>query len=185
MWRHILISKSFSETAQNQFWAPINFDNHICEHFLSVFWLLLNVWSTTLGVQRSFWVSREALSSSKISLRIPGDHILIIVGRYNWYKLPQSAKKFEKVKKSRFLGHFLNPDYPQKSACMAFISANMSSRALYWTWNRSQTTLLNVETHFDTQIVVRDPIEVILVRKTSENLSNRDFFGKSTEMMAR
>ena len=39
-----------------------------------------------------------------------------------------------------------------------------------------------METHFDTQIVVRDLTEGILVPKTSENLSNRDFLGKSTEM---
>ncbi len=28
--------------------------------------------------------------------------------------MPQVAKKFEKVKKSRFFGQFLNPDAPQK-----------------------------------------------------------------------
>ena len=106
----------------------------------------------------------------------------MIVGQYNWYKRPQSAKKFGKVKKSRFLEYFLKPDYPQKSACMAFISENMSSRALHWAWDCSQTTLLDVETHFDTQIVFRDHKEVILVAKSSENLSNADFLGKSTEM---
>ena len=107
----------------------------------------------------------------------------MIVGQKNWYKPPQCAKKFGKVKKSRFLEHFLNPDYLQKSACMAFISAISPFRALYWTWNRSQTTFLDVETYFDTQIVVRDHIKVILVPKSSENLSNRDFLGKATEMM--
>ena len=43
-------------------------------------------------------------------------------------------------------------------------------------------TLLDVETHFDTQIILRDPIEVILVSKTSETVSNRDIGGKATEM---
>ena len=42
-----------------------------------------------------------------------------------------------------------------------------------------------METHFDTQIFVRDRIEVILVPKTSENLSNQDLLGKSTEMYKR
>ena len=39
-----------------------------------------------------------------------------------------------------------------------------------------------MERHFDTQIVVRNPIESILVPKTSENPSNRDLADKSTEM---
>ena len=47
--------------------------------------------------------------------------------------------------------------------------------------NRFQTTLLNVETHFDTQIVFRDPTEAVLVPKTAENLSNQEMGGKSTE----
>ena len=35
MWRHILIPKSFSETAQNHFWAPINFN----DVYVVIFWV--------------------------------------------------------------------------------------------------------------------------------------------------
>ena len=74
----------------------------ICHRFLGVFGPLTNTWATTLGGQRSFWVSQEALSSTKINLHIPRDHILMIAGQHNWYKTPQRAKKFEKVKNIGF-----------------------------------------------------------------------------------
>ena len=40
-----------------------------------------------------------------------------------------------------------------------------------------------METHFDTQIIIMDRIEVILEPKSGENLSNADFGSKSTEML--
>ena len=74
----------------------------IPDHHLGVFGLFTNTWANTLGVQRSFWGSQEPLSSAKINLHIPKNHISMIVSQHNWYKMPKGAKKFEKVKNIGF-----------------------------------------------------------------------------------
>ena len=39
-----------------------------------------------------------------------------------------------------------------------------------------------METHFDTQVVVRNHTEIILIPKNTENLSNQDKLAETTEM---
>ena len=45
---------------------------------------------------------RMLYQAPKSVVRIPGDHIMMILGQRNTYKRPQSAEKFGKVKKVDF-----------------------------------------------------------------------------------
>ena len=100
----------------------------ICHRFLGVFGPLTNTWATTLGGQRSFWVSQEALSSTKINLHIPRDHISVITSHCSWYKTTQRAKKFEKVKNIGFFRVFR----------FSAMGKNRHSFA-FWSWKKAPT----------------------------------------------
>ena len=78
----------------------------ICHRFLGVFGPLTNTWATTLGGQRSFWASQEALSSTKINLYIPRDHISVIADSPIDIKHHIGQKSLKKLKISDFLGFF-------------------------------------------------------------------------------
>ena len=109
-----------------------------------------------------------------------GNDILVLKTRYSLFL----DIDFEKVKNIDFSRNFPFSIISQKSEYLAFQSWNIVFKVAWDTRKGCHTTLTNTyfstnllkaKPHFDAQIVIRHPIESILVPRLTQKPSNRHF----------